>query len=93
LSPFKGQRYTHPVELIDIFPTVNDLVAAPPFDRKKFCVDLTKIYTGCRSITNKDGQCLSSNVLPPNAVCRELQGKSLAKVSIQRTVFMAVYSN
>lgn len=29
LSPFKGQHYTHPVELIDVFPTINDLIAAP----------------------------------------------------------------
>ena len=31
-SPFKGQRYPHPVELIDIFPTLNDLLGAK-FDR------------------------------------------------------------
>lgn len=29
LSPFKGQRYSNPVELLDIFPTINDLLAAP----------------------------------------------------------------
>ena len=28
-SPFKGQHYTHPVELIDVFPTINDLLATP----------------------------------------------------------------
>ena len=33
LSPFKGQRYPHPVELIDVFPTINDLLAAP-FNKK-----------------------------------------------------------
>lgn len=35
-SPFKGQHYKKPVELIDIFPTVNDLTQAP-FDREKLC--------------------------------------------------------
>lgn len=29
-SPFQGQRYTHPVELIDIFPTVLDLLHILP---------------------------------------------------------------
>ena len=29
LSPFKGQHYVHPVESIDVFPTINDLLAAP----------------------------------------------------------------
>ena len=28
-SPFKGQHYTHPVELIDVFPTIVDLLATP----------------------------------------------------------------
>ena len=28
-SPFKGQHYTHPVELIDVFPTVVDLLGVP----------------------------------------------------------------
>jgi hypothetical protein len=35
-SPFKGMHYTKPVEHIDIFPTVHDLIGAP-FNRvKKF---------------------------------------------------------
>jgi arylsulfatase A-like enzyme len=33
-SPFKGQRYPYPVELIDVFPTVNDILGVR-FDRKK----------------------------------------------------------
>ena len=36
LSPFGGQHYTDPVELIDVFPTVIDLLN-PPFNRKKVC--------------------------------------------------------
>ena len=28
-SPFKGQHYTHPVELIDVFPTIMDLLGTP----------------------------------------------------------------
>ena len=35
-SPFKGQHYKRPVELIDIFPTVNDLTQAP-MDQTRFC--------------------------------------------------------
>jgi len=34
LSPFGGQHYTEPVELIDVFPTVIDLLN-PPFHREK----------------------------------------------------------
>ena len=33
LSPYKGQHYREPVELVDLFPTVMDLVA-PPVDRR-----------------------------------------------------------
>lgn len=33
LSPFKGQHYKDPVELLDVFPTMNDLLAAP-YDEK-----------------------------------------------------------
>lgn len=39
LSPFKGQRYTKPVELIDIFPTINDLLAAPYNKRQLYGAD------------------------------------------------------
>lgn len=35
-SPFKGQHYTKPVELIDVFPTINDLTQAP-YDPKSLC--------------------------------------------------------
>jgi hypothetical protein len=33
-SPFKGQHYKKPVELIDIFPTINDLTQAPVPDKE-----------------------------------------------------------
>ena len=33
-SPFKGQRYPYPVELIDVFPTVNDILGVK-FNRKE----------------------------------------------------------
>lgn len=36
LSPFKGQHYTKPVELLDVFPTLVDLTRAP-FNTKKAC--------------------------------------------------------
>lgn len=45
LSPFKGQRYKKPVELIDIFPTINDLLAAPYNKRQIYGPDpLTGYY-------------------------------------------------
>ena len=28
-SPFKGRHYTEPVELLDIYPTLNDILGAP----------------------------------------------------------------
>ena len=37
-SPFQGGRYNSPVELLDIYPTVLDLVA-PPYDKNKVCKD------------------------------------------------------
>ena len=40
LSPFKGQRYSQPVELIDIFPTINDLLAAPYSKKQIFGDDV-----------------------------------------------------
>lgn len=36
-SPFQGQRYTEPVELIDIYPTVLDLVRPPNGRDKTIC--------------------------------------------------------
>ena len=35
-SPFQGSHYKSPVELIDIYPTVLDLVQAP-YDKNKVC--------------------------------------------------------
>lgn len=39
-SPHHGMHYSHPVELVDIFPTVTDIVKPPDFDRKKFCMKM-----------------------------------------------------
>jgi hypothetical protein len=36
-SPFHGQTYPEPVELIDIYPTINDILNAPKVDMKKMC--------------------------------------------------------
>ena len=41
-SPFKGQHYRDPVELVDVFPTVKDLLGAP-FNRKV-------VYKGVKDI-------------------------------------------
>jgi hypothetical protein len=35
-SPYKGQHYPYPVELVDIYPTINELLGHS-FDRKKDC--------------------------------------------------------
>lgn len=35
-SPFKGQHYPYPVELIDVFPTINDILKAK-FDDTQIC--------------------------------------------------------
>jgi hypothetical protein len=40
-SPFKGEHYTAPVEHVDVFATVNELLKAP-FDKKKVCKTGTK---------------------------------------------------
>ena len=48
LSPFKGQHYTEPVELVDIYPTVNDLLKAP-YDKSKVCV----VDTVCHPLQGK----------------------------------------
>ena len=36
LSPFKGMHYPEPVELIDIYPTLNDILGAP-FNKQEVC--------------------------------------------------------
>ena len=36
MSPYKGHHYPYPVELVDIYPTVNELLGLP-FDRKDSC--------------------------------------------------------
>jgi len=48
LSPFKGQHYTEPVELIDVFPTVIDLLN-PPTDKRAIC----KTGTVCHPLQGK----------------------------------------
>lgn len=47
-SPFKGQHYQYPVELIDVYPTLNDLLLAPN-DMKEIC----KGFVICRPLQGK----------------------------------------
>ena len=109
LSPYKGQRYSRIVELIDIFPTINDLTQAKQYP-KNHCHDMPSSH----KVDNKQGNnnyqntiCIplfftslfstkrycydygsskrkpdSSNIMivPPDFVCRKLQGKSLVEV-------------
>jgi len=70
LSPFGGQHYTEPVELIDVFPTVIDLLN-PPFDRRKVCSS----GTTCHAL---QGKSLAPVVLG-NVWARELQRRSGGK--------------
>lgn len=49
-SPFKGQRYSYPVELIDIYPTIVDLLSLPShYDDPKVC----RQGTICRHLQGK----------------------------------------
>lgn len=47
-SPFKGQHYTKPVELIDVFPTINDLTQAP-YNQQALC----KNGVACKTLQGK----------------------------------------
>jgi hypothetical protein len=48
-SPFQNQRYSHPVELIDIFPTILDLLHVIPTDP---CPNIKSMHT-CRPLQGK----------------------------------------
>ena len=50
-SPFQGQRYTEPVELVDIFPTVLDLFPVSPADKP--CDQLYGDITRCLPLQGK----------------------------------------
>ena len=50
-SPFKGQRFSDPVELIDIFPTVVDLFPVSPTDKP--CEELHKNMNKCLPLQGK----------------------------------------
>jgi hypothetical protein len=63
-SPFQGQRYSDPVELIDLFPTVLDLLPVSPAD------------AAAPSAQAAAAAC--EKLVPDMHVCRPLQGKSLA---------------
>jgi len=58
LSPFKGQHYRYPVELVDVYPTVTDLIQAPFKTRAKVCKET---YT-CKHF---QGKSLAMVVLGP----------------------------
>ena len=64
LSPFKGQHYVHPVESIDVFPTINDLLSAP--FNKNHIFGLThdgKANEGSRKFIPLQGKSLAPIVL------------------------------
>lgn len=64
-SPFKGQRYTHPVELIDVFPTINDLLGAP-FNKNHIygiATEGKKSHYGSRKFVPLQGKSLAPLIL------------------------------
>lgn len=48
LSPNMGKHYTEPVELLDIYPTINDILKAP-YDKSNIC----KEGTVCNTLQGK----------------------------------------
>jgi hypothetical protein len=63
-----GQHNTGQVELIDVFPTINDILVAPKFDKAKYCKP-----------PNPPGPKTGPAIDLPYVVCNPLQGKSLAR--------------
>ena len=64
LTPFKGQHYIHPVESIDVFPTIIDLLSAP--FNKNHIFGLThdgKAKEGSRKFIPLQGKSLAPIVL------------------------------
>ena len=61
-SPFKGQRYPHPVELIDIFPTINDILGVK-FNRKELYKHTGKDVKQHRKFIPLQGKSLAPLVL------------------------------
>ena len=76
MSPFKGRHYTKPVELIDVFPTINDLTQAP-LDKKKLCDD----NIICRDL---QGKSLAPVVL--GDVWTRYKAKSVAKDELTSSI-------
>ena len=60
-SPFKGQHYRDPVELVDVFATVNDILGVT--------IDKKKVYQGDKNIP------LQGKSLAPVVLGEELYGK------------------
>ena len=86
-SPNKGQHYRHPVELVDIFPTIQDLANPSDFDRNKYCKPMPQTVPAMPKgglmgalLSPADLMPAQKIVQAPYMVCRTLQGKSLAEV-------------
>ena len=86
-SPYKGQHYRHPVELVDVFPTMQDLANPPDFNRKKYCKPMPKSVPASPAGRLMGSLSSPADLTPahkivyaPYVVCRALQGKSLAEV-------------
>jgi hypothetical protein len=76
-SPFRGQHFKSPVELIDVYPTVKELLAAP---EPPLVVNQNNINS--MHVTN----------CPGGTVCKPLQGKSLAPIVLGRSSVPVVKS-
>jgi hypothetical protein len=66
LSPFRGQQYLHPVELVDIYPTLLDLAGVPY---------LSALGGGALSYNPSSSYCFL-----PDRKCPPLDGMSLAPI-------------
>ncbi len=74
-SPFKGTHYTHPVELIDIYPTLNDLLLLSFNRSSSFAPSSADVRHGC----------MTGETCPP------LQGKTLAPIVLGMKTYLDTY--
>jgi hypothetical protein len=76
-----GQHYTGAVELIDVFPTINDILGAPKFEKSKHCkapgnnVDFP--YVVCNTFQGKSlARAILGNVWDHSPKAKKLNAKS-----------------
>ena len=80
--PFSGQHNTSPVELIDVFPTINDILGAPKFDKNKYCKpmspDVTLPDSVCHVLQGKSlVTAILGNIWDESPKAKKIQAKRL----------------